>query len=96
MPANKKHLSSPIQRFIKITAGFIGGYLVTEIFHMFLVVWWNVPNAIMTIRFAGFILWVTLFIIAFLAKNGLKIWAIYVLISIVFIGLIHYKQPFFI
>ncbi|WP_434037517.1 hypothetical protein [Formosa sp. 4Alg 33] len=96
MPANKKHLSSPLQRVIKITAGFIGGYLVTEVFHMFLVVWWDVPNALITVRFAGFILWTALFIISFLAKNGLKIWGIYLLISLVFYALICYKQPFII
>jgi len=94
MPANKKHLSSPLQRVTKITAGFIGGYLVTEVFHMFLVVYWDTPNALITVRYAGFILWAVLLIISFLAKNGLKIWGIYVLIGLVFCALIHFKQPF--
>ncbi|MDN3663862.1 hypothetical protein ACFFU1_14830 [Algibacter miyuki] len=91
MPANKKHLSSPFQRFAKITAGFIGGYIVTQVFHMFLVVFWNAPNTLITIRYAGIILWTVLLVVAFLGKNGLKIWAIYLLISLVFLSLIYFK-----
>ena len=34
MPANKKYFSSPLQRFAKISAGFIGGYFVTVSFFM--------------------------------------------------------------
>lgn len=94
MPANKKELSTPIQRFAKITAGFIGGYVLTQSFHMFLALWWDIPNAIMTLRCIGFILWCVLLILAFLAKNGWKVWAIYLILSLVFIGLIYYKQPF--
>ncbi|AUC84607.1 hypothetical protein CW731_04505 [Polaribacter sp. ALD11] len=92
MPANKKHLSTPLQRFAKITAGFIGGYILTQLFHMVLVVWWNPQNSIYTIRYAGFILWVTLLIVAFLAKNGWKIWGVYILIAIIFIAFIYTKQ----
>lgn len=94
MPANKKHLSSPFQRFAKITAGFIGGYIVTELLHIYLMLWWDMTNAIMTLRFAGFILWCALLITAILSKNGWKIWGIYLLISLVFIALSYLKQPF--
>ncbi len=94
MPANKKHLSSPLQRLLKITAGFIGGYIVTQAFHIFLALWWDTSNAIMTLRYAGFILWSVLLILAFLAKNGWKIWAIYIFISLIFIILIYYRQSF--
>ncbi|MDD7888130.1 hypothetical protein [Flavivirga sp. 57AJ16] len=94
MPANKKHLSSPVQRIAKITAGFIGGYMVTLAIHMFLIVWWDAGNAIMTLRFGGFILWAILMILAFLAKNGYKIWGIYLLTCIVFFALIYIKNNF--
>ena len=94
MPANKKYLSSPLQRFLKITAGLIGGFIVTQVFHMFLAVWWTAPNALMTIRFAGFVLWAVLLVLAFLAKNGRKTWSIYLLISLVLIVLTYLKQPF--
>ncbi len=94
MPANKKYLTaSPIKRVAKITAGFVGGYIVTETFHMILMTFLNVPNVIMTLRFFGFILWAVLMIIAFLAKSALKIWAIYILISLLFITIIYFNHP---
>ena len=89
MPANRKHLTkSPWQRFAKISAGFVGGYLVTQAFHMLLMQWWNSANALITLRFGGFALWVTLLILAFLAKSGLKIWGIYLLMIAIMTALI--------
>ena len=42
MPANKKYLTqSPLQRFLKITAGFVGGFIITEAFHMVLALWFD-------------------------------------------------------
>ena len=89
MPANPKYLtSSPLQRLAKITAGFIGGYLVTQTFHMALALWWDVGNMVMTLRFGGFVLWAVLMILAFLAKNGWRVWGLYLLISLFFYLLI--------
>tara|TARA_R110002167_G_scaffold360062_2_gene577427 strand:- start:1557 stop:1847 length:291 start_codon:yes stop_codon:yes gene_type:complete len=96
MPANKKYLSNPLQRSLKITAGFIGGYILTEAFHMLLAVYWNVPDAILTLRFAGFILWAVLMVLAFLSKNGWKIWGSYLLITVVLIAITYCRQPLFI
>ncbi|MBU2996464.1 hypothetical protein KO500_08455 [Cellulophaga baltica] len=81
MPANTKYLSSNWQRFGKITAGFIGGFIVTITLHIALAFFFNHKNIIITSSFTGFILWVVLMIIAFLAKNGWKIWAIYLAFS---------------
>lgn len=90
MPANKKYLTkSPWQRLIKISAGFVGGYILTEAFHMALLQWWNTPNALITLRFFGFILWATLMIFAFMAKNGIKIWGVYLLATAVLALLIY-------
>ncbi|MGS2737867.1 hypothetical protein [Sinomicrobium sp. M5D2P17] len=91
MPPNKKYLTqSPIQRFAKISAGFLGGYFVTETFYMALAAWLNMGNVLMTLRFAGAILWVGLMILAFLAKNGWKIWGIYLLITLFFYAFIYF------
>lgn len=90
MPANPKHLSTPIQRFAKITAGFIGGYFVTEFFHMFLMLWLDAKNVLITIRYGGFIIWATLMVLAFVAKNGWKIWGIYIAISLFFYAFIYF------
>ncbi|MGY5353722.1 hypothetical protein [Wenyingzhuangia sp. IMCC45467] len=90
MPANKKYFSSPIQRIAKITAGFVGGYLVTETFHMFLMLWMEPKNIMTTLRFGGFILWCALMIVAFLAKNGWKVWALYLLLSLLFYTCVYF------
>ncbi|HLT07580.1 MAG TPA: hypothetical protein VK014_08645 [Cyclobacteriaceae bacterium] len=85
MPANKKYLTkSPLQRFAKISAGLVGGYLVTVSLHLALAAWIDPINVLITLRFGGFILWVALLIVAFLARNGWKVWAAYLTISLIF------------
>ncbi|TYP98143.1 hypothetical protein C7447_103313 [Tenacibaculum adriaticum] len=84
MPANKKYLSSNWQRFSKISAGFLGAYLVTISFHLALSIWIDRVNVIITSSFTGFMLWIALMIIAFLSKNGWKIWMVYLLLTILF------------
>lgn len=82
MPANKKHLTkSPWQRFAKITAAILGGYLVTVTFHLALSSWFDKTVVLITMTFTGFMLWITLMILAFLVKNGWKVWAAYLLLS---------------
>jgi hypothetical protein len=84
MPANKKYLSSPFQRFLKITAGFIGGYLVMISFHLLLTYLFDKKNVIITAGITGYFLWAILLLLAFLAKNGWKIWGVYLLLAILF------------
>lgn len=84
MPANKKYLSSPWQRFLKITAGFIGGYCVMISFHLLMTHIFEKKNLIITAFITGYILWAILLLVAFLAKNGLKIWGIYLLLAVMF------------
>lgn len=93
MPANKKHLTkSPIERFLKVSAGFAGGYLVTESLHMALALWTHLGNMIYTLRYAGFILWASLFIVALISKKGWKVWVIYLVLFCVFSALVHYGK----
>ena len=90
MPANPKYLTqSKRQRFAKITAAILGGYLVSVSFHLALASWLNRANVVVTMIFTGFILWVTLMVVAFLAKNGWKIWLIYLILSLLFSGLLY-------
>lgn len=85
MPANKKHLTaSPWQRLLKISAGFVGGYLVTLSFHFFLMRFLDKGDVYVTMFFTGFIAWSVLMILAFLAKKGWRIWAIYLSLSLLF------------
>lgn len=90
MPAQKKYLSkSPLERLLKISAGFVGGFMVTESMHMAIGVWTHMGNALMTLRYAGFILWASLFIVALIARRGWKIWLIYLTITMVFGALVY-------
>lgn len=84
MPANKKHLSSPFQRFLKITAGFIGGYVVMLSFHVLLTTFFEKKDVVMTAGFTGYLLWAVLMLLAFLSKSGWKIWGFYIFLATVF------------
>ena len=95
MPANKKHLTKSIsQRFAKITAGFIGGYLVTITLFMALAFWSDHKAILLTLRFGGFMLWAGLLIAAFLAKNGWKVWGIYLLLTFLFATIIYFGKMY--
>lgn len=85
MPANKKYLTaSGWKRAGKISAAILGGYLVSMTFHLALATWLSRKEVIITSAYTGFLLWVTLMILAFLAKRAWKVWGIYLLLSAVF------------
>lgn len=91
MPANKKYLTTSVtQKVLKISAGFLGGYLVAITFHLALASIFNQVTIIITSTFTSFILWAVLMILAFLAKNGWKIWGIYIAVSICFYGITYF------
>ena len=81
MPANKKYLSSPGQRWLKITAAIIGGYLVTMLFHNAIGILLTNKGALaLTSAFSAFFMWAGLMVLAFLSKNGWKVWGLFLLI----------------
>jgi len=84
MPANKKYLSTPFQRVLKISAGFIGGYLVMLTFHLMLTHIFEKQNVIITAYLTGYLLWAILLVLAFLAKNGWTIWGTYLILMLLF------------
>jgi len=94
MPANQKYLSSPLQRFLKISAGLIGGYLLATSFHLALA---RIPfiglNLLFSGAFSGFICWVGLMVLAFMAKNGWWVWAIYLVLSFIFAAVAYLGGP---
>ncbi|KAF2507666.1 hypothetical protein EYY60_17075 [Flavobacterium zhairuonense] len=95
MPANPKYLTPAfLPRFLKITAAILGGYFVSVTFHLALAAWFNRANVLITMAFSGFILWVALMVIAFLAKSGLKIWLIYIFLSLLFCLFIYLGQTY--
>jgi len=86
MPANKKYLSSPWQRFLKITAGFVGGYFVMLSLHLLLTHVFDQKKVVVTAFITGYILWAVLLLVAFLCKNGWKISGIYLALIVIFYG----------
>lgn len=93
MPANPKYLTkSGWQRFAKISAGILGGYLVSTTLHLLLASLFSRVEVLITITYTGFILWVVLMILAFLAKNGWKVWALYLTISVVCVTILYLIQ----
>ena len=94
MPANSKYLtSSGWQRFGKISAGILGGYLVAQTAHLALAAYLDHVVILITATFSLFIVWAVLIILAFLAKNPWKIWGLYLAISIVFSVFVYLAPP---
>ena len=93
MPANKKHLNPNfLHRFTRISAGLIGGYFVTVSFFLALSYVLDKVAVLFTLVFGGFLLWVGLLIVAFIAKKGWKIWALYLLLTYVFSSIVYFCQ----
>jgi len=85
MPAKKKYLTTSIlQRWLKITAGFFGGYGVMITFFLMLTYFFERKNVLITGVVAGYILWAVLLLFAFLSKSGWKIWIIYLVLILLF------------
>lgn len=85
MPANKKHLeTSIVQRILKITAGFIGGFILSTCIHLFLMYFFSPETVFTTLGVTQYLLWAILFVLAFLFDQGLKVWAIYLGLSLLF------------
>jgi hypothetical protein len=85
MPANKKYLTrSPWLRLNKILAGFVGGYAVMMSLHLFFTFFLPKENVIVTAYFTGYILWAFLLLYAFIARSVWRVWAIYIVLTLVF------------
>lgn len=81
MPANKKYLTtSPLQRALKITAGIIGGFLLTTAIHQFAMLFFPKKDVHVTMYVTAYVIWAILMLIAFLSTNGWKIWGWYLLL----------------
>lgn len=88
MPANAKYLSSGTQRFAKISAGLIGGYLLSAMFHYVLgLLFENKAAVVVTSVYTLYILWMVLFIIPFVMKSGWKAWGYYLVAIVLLVAL---------
>ncbi len=89
MPANPKYLTqSKSQRFAKVSAAILGGFLVTVALHLSIAVWYtDKKNIWATYSFSLFLLWCALMLFPFLFENGWKCWMIYGTAIVVFVSL---------
>lgn len=82
MPANAKYLTPGFwPRFSKITASILGSYLVTVSFYQMLVAWFDTEDMLITMAYTGFLVWVALMIVTFIARSGWKMWGLYLLLT---------------
>ncbi len=94
MPANKKYLTtSPWQRWLKITAGFFGGYAVMLSFFAMLSRFVARENALVSGVFFGYITWAILLLLAFLARSAWKVWVLYLIFTALFAGIYYAMLP---
>lgn len=85
MPAKKKYLTaSPWLRLSKILAGTVGGYAVMLSFHLFLCKFISNEIVIVTSFITGYVLWAFLLLGAFIIKNVMKVWLVYISLSLLF------------
>lgn len=84
MPANSKYLTTnPWQQFAKISAGIVGGYIISSLLHIALALWLPEPKVILaTSIYTIFIVWGALMIVPFLFKNGWLVWLVYLGLSL--------------
>ncbi|MBV7441378.1 hypothetical protein KRX57_08085 [Weeksellaceae bacterium TAE3-ERU29] len=85
MPANPKYLTkNPWQRFAKISAGILGGYLLSAIYHMVFALWLPFHKEVLvTIIITHFVVWCGLLIVPFLFKNGWHAWVLYLILIVI-------------
>lgn len=90
MPAKTEYLSSPGQRFLKITAGILGGFLLAMAIQLAIANFTEDKGPmIMTSTFSTFFLWILFMILAFLFRNGWQAWGAYLLGILICSGVIY-------
>lgn len=74
-------MSSPGQRWLKVSAAILGGYAVAMLLQMAVTVHFeNKAPFLMTSAYLSFFLWVFFMIIPFTFRSGWKAWGLYLII----------------
>jgi hypothetical protein len=90
MPANPKYLEkSNGQRFVKITAGILGGYAISLLVHACSLRWFDKEAVLETATFTLFIVWTTLLLLPFFFKNGWTCWLLYLGVSLLLLSILY-------
>lgn len=96
MPANPKYLTqNKWQRFAKVSAAILGGFLVSAGTMLAIAGWSADPVPVFfTYAFFMFLQWCTLMLLAFLFKNGWNCWKLYGSITLV-LAVVYFFSPHF-
>lgn len=79
MPANTKYLSNSWQRFSKITAGILGGFLASTALHMCIgSLLTDKSIIVMTTIYSFWLVWTGFIIAAFIVRKTWKVWLVYI------------------
>ncbi|MEM9990825.1 MAG: hypothetical protein AAF738_03620 [Bacteroidota bacterium] len=91
MPAQQKYLSSTRQRILKISAGILGGFILSMALHLVVGAFIEDKGVmIITSAYSAFLVWILFMILAFLFKNGWYAWGTYLLATGICAGLIYW------
>lgn len=92
MPANPKYLSSARGRIAKISAGILGGFLVTTAIHMTIGSYMNDKTyLVMTAIWSSWILWMGCLLLAFALRRPWISWSIFLGTVLLCVLLFNYK-----
>lgn len=90
MPAQQKYLSSRRQRWYKVSAAILGGFMVAMALQLAVGAHLADKQALLiTSTFLSFFLWVFFMIIPFFFEDGRKIWGIYLAVVAICGGIIY-------
>lgn len=93
MSVNKKYLTqSKWQRFAKISAGILGGFLVSTSVHLAFASFVQEDSVLLilsTFSFTVFLVWLPLMLLPFYFENGWKCWLWYVKFIVIFSVIIY-------
>lgn len=93
MPANPKYLTqSPWQKFAKLSAGILGGYLISALLHMCIPILFHSKEVLIVSIFTLYIVWGLLLILPYLFKNGWKVWLLYLGVIILLYVVYHFSS----
>lgn len=74
MPANKKYLSPPLKRFVKVSGSIIGGYWVANCLLLLSLMVFPKPEALAVMKFLSYLIWCCLIVVGLLFEKAWKVW----------------------
>lgn len=92
MPANPKYLSPSGERLLKVSAGILGGYLLTVAAFGVVASFGHRSEVLFTLQYVGFLVWALLLMAALLARKGWRIWLLYLGLTLLCMAIIYFNK----